>query len=485
MKTETDGDKKGSKTSQGSPPCLLEQQQRLFCSKTNRAEAEVEVFNSTSLSNLVKIMHPYCLKLRVEEEGERLRRHRAFFSQEQVWKYERPKEGSDEEINVVSDDDDDDKRPEEKKFLRSVLQNEKSPRKRKRVSFGAVQVSLFEEAGLCEQKGENTGEAPSDGAKKATGAMQEATEVVPLKRAKSLSLQQYRQRQHARAPLVEQSGNYTAKWPSVSETPQELTPILSLPGPNRCGPNTRDTGHRNIPATVAPEPESKLRACLDHGKIKRSCAESRMSSHHLLSAPAVNPDVAPKRMRSPQKRPLVSSDPPNPVVLPLPVNHTPPSSERSPDSSSWNQAESSGTSVQLQDSSSGPEVDLLSESQDWSQPQLAQTASGASSKHSAMDPDTRPTEPPEHPPSLKSPCVSSRTRAAEAEEERQTEVDRKWTTAEASAAPGSERMLQSTLAASGKRPVLIHALTLGRVTSFLVETILVVYKSDHMEANLM
>lgn len=464
MKTETDGDKKGSEKSKRSPPCLLEQQQGLFCSKTSRAEAEVEVFNSTSLSNLVKIMHPYCLKLHVEEEGERLRRHRAFFSQEQVWKYERPKEGSDEEINVVSDDDD--KRPDEKKFLRSVLQNEKSPRKRKRVSFGAVQVSLFEEAGLCEQKERNTGEAPSDGAETATGAMQEAqyvtggtTEVVPLKRAKSLSLQQYRQRQHARVPLVEQSGNYTAKWPSVSGTPQELTPILSLPGPNRCGPNTRDTGHRNIPATVAPELESKLSACLDHSKIKRSRAESCMSSHHWLSAPAVNPDVATKRMRSPQKRPLASSDPPNPVVLPLPVHHTSPLSERSLDSSSWNQAESSGTSVQLQDSSSGPKVDLLSENQDWSQRQLAQTVSGAACKHSVMDPDTRPMEPSEHLPSLKSPCVSSHTSAAEAEEEQQTEVDRKWTSAEASAAPGSERMLRSTLAASGKRPVPTHALT--------------------------
>lgn len=469
MKTETDGDKRGSKKGEGSPPCLLEQQQGLFCSKTSRAEAEVEVFNSTSLSNLVKIMHPYCLKLHVEEEGERLRRHRAFFSQEQVWKYERPKEGSDEEINVVSDDDDD-KRPEEKKLLRSVLQNEKSPRKRKRVSFGAVQVSLFDDAGLCERKEKNTGEAPSGGAKAATGAMQEAQyvpgetpEAVPLKRAKSLSLQQYRQRQHARAPLVEQSGNYTAKWPSVSGTPQALTPILSLRGPN-----TRDTGHRNIPAAVAAEPESKLSARLDHGKTKRRRAESCMSSHHLLSAPAVSPDVATKRLRSPQKRPLASSDPPNPVVLPLPVTHTSPSSDSS--SSGWNQAESSGTSVQLQDSSSGPEVDLLSENQDWSRRRLARTASGAACKHSVMDPDTGPLEPSEHLPGLKCPRVSSRTSAAEAEEERQTEVDRKWTSAEASAAPGSERMLQSTLAASGKRPVPAHALTLGRVTSFLVET---------------
>lgn len=101
-----------------------------------------------------------------------------------------------------------------------------------------------------------------------------------------------------------------------------------------------------------------------------------------------------------------------------------------------------------------------------------------------MDPDTKPMEPSEHLPSLRSPRISSHMSAAEAEEERQTEVDRKWTCAEASVAPWSEQMLQRTLAASGKRLVPTHVLTLGRVTSFLVETVLVVYKSDHMEANL-
>ncbi|KAG8015158.1 hypothetical protein GBF38_022472 [Nibea albiflora] len=70
-----------------------------------KTEAEVEVFTSTSLVNLVRIMHPYCMRLHVEEEGDKPRRKDTLFSQEEVWKYERPTEESDEEINVVSDDE--------------------------------------------------------------------------------------------------------------------------------------------------------------------------------------------------------------------------------------------------------------------------------------------------------------------------------------------------------------------------------------------
>lgn len=372
----------------------------------------MEVFSSSSLINLVKIMHPYCLKLHVEEDGQRLSRRHAFFSQEQVWKYQRPEEGSDQEINVVSDDDDG-VRPEEKTFLRSVLRKENSPRKRKRVSFGAVQVSSFEDslqAGLREKTQTKTGESLSDGAPTVAGPSQEAphvspeergknAEVVPLKKAKSLSLQQYRQRQRARAPPVEQPGNYTAQWPSVSGTPQELTPILRLQGPN-----TPDAAHRKRPATVAPA--SRLGAGLDPGRMRRSRAESGICSpHRLLSAPTPHPDGATKSKRSPQKKPLVSSDPPNPVVLPLPVSQASPSSP-SLDSSRWSQAESSGTSVQLQQRST-----LLSEDQDRSHPEPAQVAP---SRCSGLDPDT----------SLKSPPPS--------------------------AAPGSARTLQSPPAASGR-----------------------------------
>lgn len=330
----------------------------------------MEVFSSTALINLVKIMHPYCLQLRVEEGGETLSTRHSVFSQEQVWKYQRPEEGSDEEINVVSDDDG---RPEEKESLRSVLWTENSPRKRKGVSFGAVQVSSSEgslQARWREKNQKSSGEAPSDVAGDA--------EVGPLK--KSLSLQQYRQRQRARAPLVEHSGNYTAKWPRVSGTPQELTPILGLQGPNSC-----DTNHRDRPTTAS---TSRLSACLDPRRTRRSRAESRICSPRRLSA-AANPNV--------------SSDPPPLVDVPLP---------------------GSPCSACSLNSSSGPKAALLGGAG-------AQRAPGFSSGGS----DTRQLEPP---PS------SSLTAAAAADEEPQTEAHRAWRSAEASAGPGSARTLQST-----------------------------------------
>lgn len=452
VKTKTDGDEGESRRKKGSPPPLGEQPQALSCCNNSRAEAEVEVFSSSALIRLVKIMHPYCLKLHVEEGERRSTRH-AFFSQEQVWKYESPKEGSDEEINVVSDDDE---RPEEKTFLRSLLRNEKSPRKRKRVSFGAVQVSSFEEslqARLCEKNQTNTGEAASAGAKAVPGSLQGAqnvsphvrgknTGVVPLKKAKSLSLQQYRQRQQARAPLVEQPGNYTSKWPSVPGTPQQLTPILSLQGPN-----THDASPRSGPTT----PASDLRACLDLSRVKRCSAESGISSPHgLLAAPAGHL----RGNRRPQKKPPVSSDPPNPVVVALPGSHRWSSSDCSLDRSGWKQAESSGRCVQLQHSSSPP--------QDWAHAELAQGASGASEcSGTDPDPDTRHSEPPEQIPGLESPPFSGPTSAGEAEEQRQTEADRKGAS-EAPACPGSECTLQSSSAASGKH-LPAGALTLGRL----------------------
>lgn len=386
MKTKTDEGKKESKKKEGSPPHLLEPQ-ALLCSNTWRAEAGVEVFSSSSLINLVKIMHPYCLKLQVEEEGERLSRRQAF-SQEQVWKYQTPQDGSDEEINVVSDDDEG---PKEKMFLRSVLWKEESSGQRKRVSFGAVHVSSFEESlrvGLIEKTQENVGEAPSNGAEAVTGSLldQNVSQdvagrnagVVPLKKARSLSLQQYRLRQQARAPLVEQPGNYTAQWPSVCGTPQELT---------------RGTGPALLP------PVSQPSACQDPSRTRRSRAECPTSPPHR---PARHSKVAAKSQRSLQRKPPVSSDPPNPVVLPV-GQATPPSG--------LDEARSLGTCVQLQ----------------------LELAPPADPRHTC-----------EQTPSPELLLPSSQSK-----EEPPTEADRKWRPAEASAGPGSGPVPHSRSAASG------------------------------------
>ncbi|XP_029284762.1 peroxisome proliferator-activated receptor gamma coactivator-related protein 1 isoform X2 [Cottoperca gobio] len=379
-----DGDKEDeSKMERNGPPeRFRKQSQTLFHSKKQKAEAEVEIFTSTSLVNLVKLMHPYCLKLRVEEEGVELRKDQTF-SQEEVWKYERPSEESDEEINVVSDDEvtlEDTKEEEardEKRdndnLLKSGLQDKDSSitppsREKKRVSFGPVQVVSFAESVEKELNEKNlTSGHTSEGVSvplNCTKALENPAcsapqtpptemnsskaEVLPLRgetKGKSLSLQEYRQLRQKRQPLVEKQGNYTTKWPCVSETPKELTPILCLQGQrqNSCGPNaahnpdgrrsgadqlhrSQTPGHNGISAAPRPHPsEAKPSSHLRRSGLKRPRTESK-----ILPAAGQQPDVTadpdisvPESKKSPVKKPtLLSSDPPNPVFLPLPVSRT-------------------------------------------------------------------------------------------------------------------------------------------------------------------
>lgn len=349
------------------PLDLFKQQSILSPQKNTKAEAEVEVFTSTSLVNLVRIMHPYCLRLHVEEEQEKLRRDRMFFSQEEVWKYEKPTEESDEEINIVSDDDGAGK--EEKgrekghrggRLLKSALLNGNSSREKKRVSFGPVQVASFDqslETGLMEKgltsgtgsvlvngaKGvENPAGSACESQKPSTEVNRNKAEVLPAKgqkKVKLLSLQQYRQLRQKRQPLVEKQRNYTTKWPSVSEPLHELTPILCFQGPKpsrqypdgrRCGAEQRhrSAGHSTHLASslLGPHPsEAALAPPLRRSALKRPRPESRiLSPASPLPGVAVEPPVfVAESKKSPVKKPtLLSSDPPNPVVLSLPVSRT-------------------------------------------------------------------------------------------------------------------------------------------------------------------
>lgn len=468
-----DGEKKdGSTVERNSPPQLFKQSQTMFHSKKKKAEPEVEVFTSTSLVNLVKIMHSYCLTLHVEEEGDKLRKNHTLFSQEEVWKYERPSEDSDEEINVVSDDEvtteeakEEEEGDEKRDGLKSVLLNGKSSRappcreKKKRVSFGPVQVVSFDEPverGLNEKnRTSETASVPLNSTKAlenpAGSALEpqppcsevnsDKAEVLPPKgetKAKSLSLQQYRQLRQKRKPLVEKQGNYTTKWPSVSEPPKELTPILCLQGQrqNSGGPKTthhhpdgrtsgadqlhrsQAPGYKTHRTSAAPRPhpsEAKPPTHPRRGGLKRPRSESKiLSPDSPLPDVTANPNViAPESKKSPVKKlTLLSSDPPNPVLLPLPASQTsPPSTDPSSSESQAEflngdsnphstrhfqeiQNESSGTSLQQQPSSLGPKPEALSVSQDGTtlfqdlNNKLTELASGVSSRHPALCPPT-------------------------------------------------------------------------------------------------
>lgn len=424
---------------------LEHQQQILFHSK--KGEAEVEVFSTTSLVNLVKLMHSYCLKLHVEEEGDKVRRNHTYFSQEEVWKYERPSEESDEEINVVSDDEvtvkekkERDEKSDNGKLLKSALLCGNLSRGKKRVSFGPVQVASFDESLETGLKKENLTsrnpvlvplnstkalENPAGPAQKPQTCPSEMDRnkggVPPPKgraKAKALSLQQYRQLRQKRQPLVEKQGNYTTKWPSVSEPPQELTPILCLPEPNSCGPKPshhcvdgQKSGAEKLHLTSAPtrpQPsEAKPSPPLRLSGLKRRRTESKTTSPASpLPGIAVDPNVTgPESKRSPVKKAaLLSSDPPNPVLLALPVNRTTPSTDHSSSQPNFvypnkkanlnitRQVEnkSAGMSLQQQPSSFAAKPEVLSETQDCTallqeiKTRFTKIASGAPSSHPAL-----------------------------------------------------------------------------------------------------
>ncbi|XP_040002111.1 peroxisome proliferator-activated receptor gamma coactivator-related protein 1-like isoform X2 [Xiphias gladius] len=479
-----DGEKEDQNiTERNSPPQLLTQQsQTLFHSKTNKEENEVEVFTSTSLVNLVKLMHPYCLKLHVEE-GDKLRKNQTLFSQEEVWKYERPTEESDEEINVVSDDDEPvketkgkeegDVKRDDGKLLKSVLLNGNShrappSREKKRVSFGPIQVASFNESaekGLNEKNltsghttetvsvplnstkalGNPAGSALEPQTTPTSEMNGDKAEILPPKgetKAKSLSLQQYRQLRQKRQPLVEKQRNYTTKWPSVSEPPKELPPILCLQGrrQNSCGPKTAHhyPDHTTISINHIHKPGYKTLSHRTSLPPRPSPSQSKPPSHPRCSgldfprpesktiSPAgpipdvrTNPNAnVPESKKSPAKKPtLLSSDPPNPVLLPMPVSQT--TSLSTADSSSKSkveffnidsdlestahlpkiQNESSAAFPQTQPSSLEPKPQVLLVNQNGTallqeiNDKFTEIASDVSSRPPALCPATTQTEP--------------------------------------------------------------------------------------------
>ncbi|XP_054897461.1 peroxisome proliferator-activated receptor gamma coactivator-related protein 1-like [Poeciliopsis prolifica] len=331
-RTRSDGEQKVERNSR--PQMLKKQNQKLLCSKNVRAKTEVEVFTSTSLVSLVKLMHPYCLKLHVEKEDDP-RKNESLFSQEEVWRYEQPSEDSDEEINVVSEDEAPSKQTEEEEEggsrgdgspLKSVLLNGKTSReKKKRVSFGPVHVASFDESEeeeieekIRETLKEPSGSALEPSTQPSEGNNEEQEKKKGETRTKSLSLQEYRQLRLNRRPPVEELRNYTTRWPSVSELPKELPPILPLRRPNTAAEFSTFTQHVKLK-------EAKLPNHLHHRRLKSSKPEPRISSASPPPDHSATPSGRkPDSRRSPVKKPkLVSSDPPNPVLVRLRSNKHP------------------------------------------------------------------------------------------------------------------------------------------------------------------
>lgn len=278
-------------------------------------------------------MHPYCLRLHVNDEAAKWRENHTFFSQEEVWRYERPTEGSDEEINVVSDDEaaaaakeSPERRAESSKLLKSALLKSKASRGRKRVSFGPVEVASFDETLPSGCTAETTPADWPDFPPEVTGNQAETAPPKSPTKTKALSLQQYRQLQRRRLPLVEKQGNYTTKWPSVPEAPQELTPILSSQGHKLSAsrPKSPQSSHAAVQSSASARPlpsEASPYTPAKYGKLQHPRTGPKASSppaRPLAGATAGGFVVSPVRRAAVR----VSSDPPNPVLLSVPLSQT-------------------------------------------------------------------------------------------------------------------------------------------------------------------
>lgn len=444
-----------------------------------KAERDVEIFTSASLVNLVKIMHPYCLKLHVEEEGkvwrgpnrstssscDKLGKKHALLSQGEIWKYEKPTGDSDEEINVVSDDEMPEIKSKEEEELndgrrvKSALVKGNSSRvspsrDKKRVSFGPVQVASFDESMGEEINPRNlttdmpeqsemavstpliSTKTPQSPAGSATEPLTPSSEVNSNKakaKSKSLSLQQYRQLRRKRQPLVEKRGNYSTRWPSLSEPPKELTPILCLerqrqngwapkmayhyPFETKSGTQTFGSKTSSSSASKLPRlqpPEAKPSSHLRHSGSKCRRTESKICSpasplSDVTPTSAVN---VPKSKKGPAKKPmLLSSDPPNPVFLPLLSNN-----DRQKESPSTAQS-SSETKVAFLCTDSNPQSNRLaveirkkfSTQVRENQPSSAQSKSTTLSPNKGRNPETRADEKPQAPSLCASTTLSKST----------------------------------------------------------------------------
>lgn len=310
----------------------------------------------------------------MNDEGAKLRKNHTFFSHEEVWRYERPTEGSDEEINVVSDDEaavkeaeNPERRADSGKLLKSALLKSKSSKERKRVSFGPVEVASFDETLISSHTGETTPALgnSADCPPEITGNEAEITPPKSPTKTKALSLQQYRQLRQKRQPLVEKQRNYTTKWPSVPDAPQELTPILSSQGQKltTSRPKSSQTsdaavqrsatpGHMTCTASTRPHP-SEASPCTPakYSKLKHPRTESKAPSSPArpLAGATLDCLLAPEGKVSQVKRAaavVISSDPPNPVLLTVPFSQTSSACKDQTSSRSDQEQSLSGTSVE-------------------------------------------------------------------------------------------------------------------------------------------
>ncbi|CAM4731242.1 unnamed protein product [Leuciscus chuanchicus] len=254
------------------------------------------------LADLVRHMHPYCIRTHLEKEKEV---HVSVEEEEEeefvdVEGYEEaeenqsghgldPKAGSGSSLISKSEEDRDEddvcrNSGNTSSLDRSVLMT--TPRRsallktreksRKTVTF-AVNLTFVHEI------------PPDDESDSDSGSTSSKSDITSPQKPKALSLQQYRLLRQSKQPREETRMDYRTKWPSLPDFPRELPAIL--PDLFKTGPKLNLNTHC-VAMDRAPTVEVKISASQPQ--------ELTRSSHVKLRTPA---DLC--------------TDPPNPVLVPL------------------------------------------------------------------------------------------------------------------------------------------------------------------------
>lgn len=249
------------------------------------------------LADLVRHMHPYCIRTHPEKEKEV---HVSVEEEEEeefvdVESYEEPEEsqsghgldpkaGSGSSLISKSEEDRDEDVCRNSGNTSSVLMTtplrsallKTRDKTRKTVTF-AVNLTFVHEI------------PPDDDSDSDSESTSSKSDITSPQKPKALSLQQYRLLRQSKQPREETRMDYRTKWPSLPDFPRELPAIL--PDLFKIGPKFHLNTHCGAMAR-APTVEVKLSAAQPR--------ELARSSHVKLRTPA---DLC--------------TDPPNPVLVPL------------------------------------------------------------------------------------------------------------------------------------------------------------------------
>lgn len=271
------------------------------------------------LLDLVRHMHPYCLRTHVEKDIRNTDVNVSSEEEEEVFVdvegYEEQEEnitglsGKDSDLNFVSEENivtplhrDVNKMPQRS----ALVKKSDTSRTKKRVSF-AVHLTLVYEIPPEESDSDSPGSSVledcvdercglgCDDSETLSSKTEQTCDITHPQKPKALSLQQYRLlRQTKQLPLDEKRMDHRTKWPSLPDVPRELLPILPQV-------NLKTPPDENIQTDAVHRERSSSRS----NEVRRSSCRNA------------------SKVKSAEKRSAnISVDPPNPTIVTLKPTQT-------------------------------------------------------------------------------------------------------------------------------------------------------------------